>query len=385
MEETDETKLTSLNPEDAQQPGRRQLRILMDALPLLIAYLDPDERFRFTNTAHQEWFGYEPGEIAGMGVREVLGEATYGILKPYIRTALSGQHVRFEADVPHRRFGLRHICATYVPDITEAGQTRGFFTLDSDITESRHAEALQRMRLDEVTDASRLSAMGELATQIAHEVNQPLTAIASFCEAGSRIVATGDAEPAGIAEILREIATEAERAAEIIREMRRLLRKRLPQLAEVDLNELLRAVLRLARVKAGWHGVTMSLDEEPSAMRVQVDRILVEQVILNLLQNAMETMETKPREERRLIVQTRRRPEHLVEVAVQDNGAGLPVDAGNRIFDPFFTTKPNGMGMGLAISRSIVEMHGGRLWASSNPEGGATFRFTLSAGHAPDS
>ena len=241
------------------------------------------------------------------------------------------------------------------------------------------------MRLDEVTDASRLNAMGELATQIAHEVNQPLTAIASFCEAGERMVAAGKAELAELADILREVAAEAERAAEIIREMRQLLRKRLPQFAEADVNELIRGVLRLARLKAAWHGVTMHLNEDPTLVPVRVDRVLVEQVILNLLQNAMETMEVKLREQRLLVVRTGRCSEDLVEVAVQDNGAGLPVDAGDRIFDPFFTTKTNGMGMGLAISRSIIEMHGGRLWATSNPEGGTTFRFTLSASHGQDS
>lgn len=382
--ETDDATPTSLNPEDAQRQGRRELRVLMDALPLLTAYVDREERYRFTNRAHQEWFGYEASEIPGMTMRAVLGDATYGTLEPHIRAALAGRQVRFEADIPHKTLGLRRLCAAYVPDIMNSGQARGFFSLENDITEIRRAEALQRGHLDEVADASRLATMGEVATQIAHEINQPLTAITSFCEAGSRMMAAGTVETADIAEIIRDIATEAERAAEIIRDLRRLLHKRQPQFAAVDLNELLRDILRLAKIEARWKEVTVRLDEDPAVARVRMDRMLIEQVIFNLLHNAMEAMESNPREERLLVVQTRRRSRQVVEVAVQDNGPGLPVGLCQRIFDPFFTTKSTGMGMGLAISRSIVEIHGGRLWATSNPAGGTTFRCTLSTSHDSD-
>jgi signal transduction histidine kinase len=380
--EMDEASSPSLNPEDTPQPCcRHQLLVLMDALPLLTAYVDREERYCFTNRAHQAWFGYAAGAITGMTMRAVLGDATYGVVEPQIRAALAGRQVHFEADVPHVTLGLRRLCATYVPDIMNGGRARGFFSLESDITELRRAEALQRARLDEVADAARRSTMAELATQIAHAINQPLTAITSFCEAGSRMLAAGTAEATEMAEMMRDIATEAERAAEIVRELRQRLHKHQPQFAEGDLNELVRDILRLAGIEARWKEVTVRLDGDPAVAQVPMDRLLIEQVIFNLLHNAMEAMEAMPREQRWVVVQTRRRSPHEVEVAVQDNGPGLPGSLGDRIFDPFFTTKSSGMGMGLAISRSIIEMHGGRLWASSTPGDGTTFRFTLSTRH----
>jgi len=157
---SDETTPATLNPEDAQPESRRQLRILMDALPVLIAYVDGEARYRFTNRAHREWYGYEPGEITGKTMQEVLGHVAYSIVGTHVRAVLSGQQARFEADVPHPRRGLRHICATYVPDILDSGQARGFFSLDTDITDIRHAESMQRRRLEEVARGARLSAAG---------------------------------------------------------------------------------------------------------------------------------------------------------------------------------------------------------------------------------
>jgi len=255
----------------------------------------------------------------------------------------------------------------------------GFFSLSTDITEIRQTEVMSRQHLSEVADIGRSSAMGELATQIAHEVNQPLTAIASFCEAATRMLAAGQAQPEIIAQILADIAAEAHRAGDIIRHMRRLLRKRPPRFEKADINALVRDVLRLARIEDGFRGVEMRFDEDPTLTPFPMDRVLLEQVMFNLLQNALDAMQSTPPAQRLLVVTTKRVSENEIEVAVQDNGTGLPTKRGDLVFDPFFTTKADGMGLGLTISRSIIEMHGGKLRATDNPDGGANFQFTVSA------
>jgi PAS domain S-box-containing protein len=383
--ETDETtRSEGLNPDATQQQSRRQLRILMDALPLLITYVDKAQRYQYSNQAHQRWLAYAAGDIVGMTMRDVLGETAWFILEPHVRAALSGKEVRFEAVVPHKTRGLRNICGTLVPDINGQGEVRGFFALDSDITEIRKTEAMRRKRLSEVADIGRSSAIGELATQIAHEVNQPLTAIASFCEAGARMLATGQAQPADIAEILQDIAAETQRAGDVIRHTRRLLRKRQPRFEKADINTLVHDVLRLARIEDRCQGVEIRFEEDPTLTPFPMDRVLLEQVIFNLLHNAVDAMQSKPPGQRLLVVTTHRVAEDDIEVAFQDNGLGLPAKRGDQVFDPFFTTKADGMGLGLTISRSIIEMHGGRLWAADNPDAGATFRFTISARDAQE-
>jgi len=356
----------------------------MDALPLLITYVDKEQRYRFSNKAHQRWLSYPAGDIVGMTMRDVLGETAWFVLEPYVRAALSGKEVRFEAAIPHKTRGQRSICATYVPDINGQGEVRGFFSLDTDITEIRQTEALRRKRLSKVADIGRASAIGELASQIAHEVNQPLTAIASFCEAGVRMLAAGQAQPADIAEILQDIAAETQRAGDIIRHTRQLLRKRHPQFERADINALVRDVLRLARIEECCQGTEIRFEEDPTLTPFPMDQVLLEQVIFNLLHNALDAMQSRLPAQRLLVVTTHRVADNAIEVAFQDNGVGLPVTCGDRVFDPFFTTKAEGMGLGLTISRSIVEMHGGQLWATDNPDGGATFRFTLAAGDDRD-
>jgi PAS domain S-box-containing protein len=372
-----EQRAENPRPQAAFCPDERRLHILINALPVLIGYVDREERYHFTNKTHQDWFDYSPAQIAGMAISELLGEATYQTLRPYIRLALSGQQVNFETVVAFPKHGERHICAFYVPDIVDQGEVQGFFCVVNDITERKRAEQQQRTRLKEVAQAARLSAMGELVRQIAHEVNQPLSAIASYCGAGIRMVESGTAGALEIIEILRDIATQAQRAGNIIREMRRLVHKRAPRFAAIDINKLVSEILHLVQMESSGRAISVRVDADPTEPRVLGDKVLIEQVVLNLLRNALEAMEGKPLEERCLTVRTWKNSDQEVEVLIQDNGTGLPAEAASQIFEPFFTTKSGGMGMGLSISRSIVEMHRGRLWATANPEGGASFHLAL--------
>lgn len=364
-----------------------KLQNLLDALPVLIAYVNSEQRYCFTNLAHQQWFGYTPKEISGMAMWEVLGVDAYEALRPYVDQALTGQQVKFELRVSYQRLGPRFICATYVPDRGEDGRVRGFFSLISDFSEIRNAEASHIKHLKEAAHTARLNIMGELASQIIHEVSQPLSAIVAYSEACSRLLASGHYDVGELVTSLNDIGSQAEHAGKIIHSIRDFVSKHEPRLLETNINSLVRETLHLVELDPNWQTVQFRLDTDASAPMARVDPIMIEQVILNLVQNALEAMEDQPAEQRQLTLRTQWHPEDWIEVTVEDKGTGLSAEARKQLFEPFATTKTSGMGMGLAISRSIIEGHGGRLWATDNPYGGTTFRFTLprndDATHSP--
>jgi C4-dicarboxylate-specific signal transduction histidine kinase len=257
------------------------------------------------------------------------------------------------------------------------------------VVERLSAEERLREREDELrermTHLTRVSTMGEMASSIAHEVNQPLTAIATYAQAGHRLMEGGLAGEDEILQVLGRIADEAIRAGSIIHRLRALVGKREETLVESDLGALLEEILPLASADARLHDIDLHLDIQPELPRVLADGIQIQQVILNLIRNGIDAMEHTPSPHRAITVRLARRDEEGVELSVSDRGAGLPKVDDETLFEPFFTTKEEGMGMGLSISRSIITMHGGRLGASSNPKGGTTFSFTLpTAGESED-
>ncbi|MGC2854632.1 PhnD/SsuA/transferrin family substrate-binding protein [Novispirillum sp. DQ9] len=234
-----------------------------------------------------------------------------------------------------------------------------------------HAEA-RRARQDQ-EHAARLALLGEMASSLAHEINQPLAAIANYANGCERRIRAG-ADPAGVAEGVRLIAGQAERAAAIIKRVRSFVGKRTGEVAPLDLSETVRAALDLFRDAGARRDMVLDTSLAPDLPAARGDRLQLELVVLNLLQNAADATAGQPH--RHLSVTTRAVPDGL-EVAVADNGPGLAPEARHRLFEPFFTTKPHGMGLGLSLSRSILEAHGGRLWVEDAPGGGACFRFIL--------
>lgn len=361
---------------------KNHLRTLLDALPVLIAYVDDRQYYCYSNLAHQLWFGVSPQEIEGMSLQQVLGDEAYAVLQPFIEQTLHGELVKFELLVPYGRIGPRSICATYVPDRSETGEIKGFFSLISDISELRQTDARRTRHLKEAAHTERLNLMGELTGQIVHQVSQPLSAIVNYAEACSQLVSSGEYAPKELLGILGDIATEAERAGEIIRRIRGFVSKREADLRITDINALVRETLHLVELDPNWQTVQFRLENELNEPRAQIDPVMIEQVILNLVHNALEAMETLPLERRRLHIHIQGYADQYIEVSVEDRGTGLNPKARKHLFEPFSSTKKNGMGMGLAISRSIVRRYGGRLWATDNPYGGTTFRFTLPLHHA---
>jgi len=223
---------------------------------------------------------------------------------------------------------------------------------------------------------SRVASVGQLTTALAHEVNQPLTAILRNAEAAQRPLSHGTADTTVLQEILHDIAEDDVRAGEIIRRIRGLVRKDEPERRPVDIAAAIREVVELVRNDASLQHVTVVSAIDPSCPAVFGDRVQLQQVLLNLMLNALDAMRAESEGNREILV-TAARDEQLARVVVRDRGTGIDAEKVEDIFLPFVTTKPDGLGVGLSICRTIIQDHGGRLWAENNPDGGATFQFTL--------
>jgi C4-dicarboxylate-specific signal transduction histidine kinase len=247
-----------------------------------------------------------------------------------------------------------------------------------EIDERRRAEDRAQQHLAELAHVARLSTVGEMVAELAHELNQPLSAICSHAQACTRLLACGDRDYAeDLSVSLHQVNEQGTRAAEIIRRVRRFVTKAKPSEAVVDVNAMIRDVAELMSIDARMAGAEMVLELAEPLPTVVGDRIQIEQVLVNLMRNGFEALRETDRERRRLTVCTALDGPNTVDVAVSDNGLGIAPDALARIFERFFTTKAGGMGMGLSVSQSIIKSHGGTLWAAAVPEGGAVFHFTL--------
>lgn len=247
----------------------------------------------------------------------------------------------------------------------------------NDITERKQAEEFTRQQQDKLQMTSRLITVGEMASTLAHEINQPLAAIANYTMGCVRRLRSGDWTIPELMDALDKTAAQAERAGKIIQRVRAFIAKREPSLAECDLNEVIRGVVSLIDIEAETSGIAVETTLDAGLPRVRADAVMIEQVMLNLTKNALEAMKDTPPGMRRLEVASSASVSGMVEVTVSDTGVGIPPDFARKLEAPFYTTKPDGMGLGLHICRSIIEAHAGRLWASPRPGGGAALHFTL--------
>ncbi|MBP1688572.1 MAG: two-component hybrid sensor and regulator, partial [Deltaproteobacteria bacterium] len=242
----------------------------------------------------------------------------------------------------------------------------------------KQAEDQERQRRGELAHALRISTVGELASGLAHELNQPLSAIANGVEACAQYVRSGKVAPKKLLAMLDDASDEAVRAGNIVEHLRHFIEKGEPQFERTDLCEIARNIPRLLGREIQQGHITVRLDLPARPLPIYADRIQIEQIIVNLLQNAIDALRDAPSGRREIQLQVRA-TKGIAEVAVRDTGTGVSVAATERMFEPFFTTKPKGLGMGLAISRSILEAHRGRIWVKHRADGlrGTTIRFTL--------
>lgn len=318
---------------------------------------------------------------------DVVGKPIYCIVAPeYVelyranmRRVFAGEAVVYE----FRSITLKgRTCwmETHAVPLRDArGAIYALLGITRDITEHKLAEEQARRHQTELARVARLSTMGEMATGLAHELNQPLSAIANFARGCIRRLRTGGAAPAELIEPLEEVCEQAERAGEIMRHVRDFVRKSEPRMTAADINQIVRGVAKFTEHETRQHNATVALDLVPDQPRVWADAIMIEQVIGNLVRNALEAMDETPSLRREVTIRTLANGDDAIEVEVADSGPGIDGALIGQVFDQFFTTKPEGVGMGLSISRSIVEAHGGFIRAESRAGGGATFRFTLPA------
>ena len=275
-----------------------------------------------------------------------------------------------------------------------AGRTRArrdeqvrFETLQSQLSGEVSANALARTRGDqemqrlrqELAHIGRVSAMGELTASLAHELNQPLTAILNNAQVAQQLLESDVMDVVEMREILDDIVADDKRAADVIRRLRRLLRKGDLEYVPLDLNEVVTEVAQLVTGDAAIREVSLRLTVAPGLPSVRGDRVQLQQVLLNLVLNGLDAMGAPASGDRILGIRTFRASETFVGVAVRDAGPGIAAKDADHIFEPLYTTKREGIGMGLAIARTIVSAHGGRVTAENNVDGGATFQFILPA------
>jgi PAS domain S-box-containing protein len=273
---------------------------------------------------------------------------------------------------------VRHIHAIGHPVLDRAGNTVEFVGTAVDVTERKRAEA-ERERLRQLerdlAHINRVSMLGELAASLAHEIKQPIAAAVTNANTSLRWLARDEPDLVEAREAIMRIVKDGTRAADIINRLRSFYEKGAPPQPElVDLNEVAREMLMLLRNDANRYTIAMRTELAPELPRVLADRVQLQQVFMNLMLNAIEAMKDTAGE---LTIKSQSANGGQLLISVSDTGVGLPADGADRIFNAFFTTKPQGTGMGLAITRSIIEAHGGRLWASANTGPGATFHFTL--------
>jgi len=249
----------------------------------------------------------------------------------------------------------------------------------TDITERQQAEEMSRQQLEKLQFTSRLVTMGEMASTLAHELNQPLSAIASYNTGCINTLRSEDIDRGALMEAVEKVGAQAKRAGSIIKSIQGFVRKSEPQRAACDVNAVVEEGVGFVQPEARRKGVQVSLHLAPELPSVTADRVMIEQVVLNLAKNAVEAMQDTDPRRRELVVTSCAAGDGGVKVSVIDSGPGVLPSVRHNLFQPFFSTKPEGMGMGLNICRSVVESHGGRLWVEPNPEGGSIFSFTLPA------
>jgi two-component system sensor kinase FixL len=294
-----------------------------------------------------------------------------------IRAAAAGETVRFEVTSLRSDGQLATLDFSVRPIMDKDGETVFLVTESDDITKRRLAEEEARQHRARVAHVARLSTLGEMAAGIAHEINQPLTAISLFAQAGRRLVDAGQFDRMG--EVCEKLNEHALRASDVVERMQTMAREGESVKEVVDCNDLIETAVRLAESEARIYDIQIEFEKEPNLPPISVDGVQIQQVALNLLRNGMEAMVVADCDVRSVSIRTRMSGQGEIEVSVRDRGCGVPKDYADKLFTPFSTTKSSGMGMGLSISQAIVRAHGGGIGFRNNGGRGTTFWFTLPA------
>jgi len=360
-------------------------RSTLELLPFAVLMTNQHGQIVLVNAATAKLFGYSHDELIGASANMLVpalqthchaAQPAHITLPPPIR-AVGGARDQ----VARRKDGSEfpaEITSSPIPSDGESDREPYTLTVVVDRTERYE---LQRNR-QELTHLTRVSTLGELAGSLAHELNQPLTAILSNVQAAQRFLAAQPVNLDEVREIFQDLVADNHRASEVIRKIRALVKKGEFEAASLSLASVIGDVALLVHSDAIVRGIRLMLTISPELPPVHGDRVQVQQVVLNLLLNAFDALECRSMHDRVVVVEAALDSTGMIRTAVRDCGHGLDGDKIDKLFLPFFTSKREGLGLGLSISRSIVEMHGGRIWAENNKDQGATFYFTLPTGVA---
>ncbi len=353
------------------------LRMTFEEAPMASVTFDPDGRILTVNRQLTALLGYPADEASRLTLHELVHpDQPVPDCRRLFAEARDGDTrtlpLRFLTREGDERLGDFHV------GVVRDAERRPVFCVGQieDLTERRRVEEEARASRDKLAHVTRLSSVGEMATGIAHELNQPLSAIANYSRAMMHLIESGRHESGELLTILEKVNVQAQRAGDVIRRVRGFVSKAPSQREPCSLNAVIDEVLQLSETDAETHEVVVLTDLQAGLPQVLVDRVQLQQVLLNLLRNAIESTQESGRREP-VCIRSTLDDDGRVHVAVEDHGLGISRAEEEKLFSTFFTTKTEGMGLGLSISRSIVEAYGGRLWFSRNPDCGVTFHVTL--------
>jgi len=374
-----ETALVTVIDITARKQAEYLTRQVFEASPDAVAVIGRDYRYRRVNPVYERNWGLPVDTIVGMHVAQLRGrEAFEGSLKANLDRCFAGEQVTYGEWLTNAAGRVYHV-RTYTPLRITSNEVRAALVISRDLTEHMLAvEALQKVQ-GELAHVTRVTTLGELAASVAHEVNQPLAAIVADANASLNWLAATPPDLENVRGALDAIVRDGHRAGEVIQRIRQLARKGAPRQDPLDLNDVVRDVVPVVRAELLHQEVSLTVDLSWKLSPVVGDRIQLQQVLLNLVMNAIEAMGSVADRRRELLIRSEPHADDQIKVAVQDTGIGIAASHLDHVFSAFFTTKPGGMGMGLSISRSIIEAHGGQLWVTPNRPHGAIFQFALPA------
>jgi len=367
--------------EDALRTRESHLRSILDTVPDAMIVINGYGIMQFFSTAAERLFGYAEGEAIGKNVKELMPMPDQARHDGYLaRYRSTGE--RHIIGIGRIVTGKRSDGTTFPMHLSigemQSGGEPYFTGFARDLTEHQQTQARLQELQSELVHISRLSAMGEMASALAHELNQPLAAISNYMKGSRRLLAhSADPNAPKIGSAMDRAAEQALRAGQIIRRLRDFVSRGESEKRVESLSKLIEEAGALGLSGARDQNIQLRFNLSPEFDLVLVDRVQIQQVLVNLFRNALEAMAQSA--QRELNVSNSGIGDDMIEVEVSDTGSGFQDDVMPNLFQTFFTTKETGMGVGLSISRSIIEAHGGRMWAESNTAGGATFRFTLPA------
>ncbi|HEY5894892.1 MAG TPA: PAS domain S-box protein [Chthoniobacterales bacterium] len=366
--------------QEALRESEARFRTVANTAPVMIWMSGTDKRCTFFNKGWLDFTGRAMEQELGHGWAEGVHRDDFDrCLEIYARAFEARKTFEMEYRLRRADGEYRWVLDNGTPRFSSDGVFLGYIGSCVDITERKQAELEVARQRSELSHLARVALVGEMATSLAHELNQPLTAIVANASAAHRFLARGNMSPDEFRELLVDIVADGCRAGEVIRGIKGMVRKVESERRALNVNEVVADVLRLVRADALAHGCTLTTKLEPTLSPVLGDAVQLQQVLLNLIINAFDAMRKTPNAPCRVEIQSRMIDTHAIEVAVRDFGPGLPADSPSRVFERFYSTKGDGMGMGLAIARSIIEAHAGTLDAENAEGGGARFWFRVPA------